>query len=460
MLKGDLKDTIAAISTSCGEGGIGIVRLSGKKALAIAEKVFIPGSKERVREFKSHTLHYGKICVKGQLLDEVLLSLMRRPKSYTREDVVEINCHGGTVALGKVLELVLANGARLAQPGEFTKRAFLNGRIDLTQAEAVIDIIRAKTDSALRLSLGQLSGGLSGQINKIRKALLGVLVHLEAAIDFPEEELPTQEKQKSLQGIKTISGQLERLLQDSLSARILREGIKVVICGRANVGKSSLLNALLKKERAIVTAIAGTTRDTIEELLDIKGIPVSIVDTAGILRARNLIEKQAIRRSQQQISFADLVVILFEANKKLSLDDWKLIKQLKNKKAIAIINKIDLGIKIEKPKLVKIFPRVIELSLKRGKNIQLLEEAIVEFVGKDKLQNPESMLVSNLRHIQILKKVVLSLKQAQASLAGNLSLEFVTQDLKAAGEYLDEILGKSFSQDLLDKIFSDFCIGK
>ncbi len=460
MLKDYLSDTIAAISTSCGEGGIGIVRLSGKKALAIADKIFISRSGACAANFKSYTLHYGKICVQGQPLDEVLLSVMRKPKSYTREDVVEINCHGGAVVLQKILALALEKGARLAEPGEFTKRAFLNGRIDLAQAEAVIDIIRAKTDSALRLSLSQLSGGLSKEINKIRRGVLDILVSLEAAIDFPEEDLQPKNKQKNLQNLKIISANLEQLLQDSFGGRILREGIQVVICGRPNVGKSSLLNALLKKERSIVTAIAGTTRDTIEELLDIKGIPVKIIDTAGILRARNLIEKQAVLRSHKQITLADLVIILFEANKKLNRHDWKLVKQIKHKKAIAVINKIDLGLKIEKDEIAGVFQKVIELSAKKGKNLKLLEDAIAEFAGQGKLLNPESICVSNLRHIQALKKVLEALKQTKSSWEQNDSLEFVAQSLKDAGVYLDRILGKSFSEDLLEKIFADFCIGK
>ena len=460
MPKDYFTDTIAAISTSSGEGGIGIVRLSGKRALAIADKIFISHSGQRVADFGSYTMHYGKIYDQGKAIDEVLLSIMRKPKSYTRENVVEINCHGGCVALRKVLELTLAQGARLAGPGEFTKRAFLNGRIDLAQAEAVIDIIRAKTDSALRLSLGQLNGGLSKEINKIRRGLLGILVYLEAGIDFPEEGLPQQDKRKSEQNLKILSSQLNKLLKNSSSGRILREGIHVVICGKPNVGKSSLLNALLKKERSIVTPVAGTTRDTIEEMINIKGVPVRIVDTAGILRARNLIEKKAVRRSHKQISLADLVIILFEADKKLNHNDRKLIKQVKNKKAIAVINKIDLRMRIEKKEISRVFQKVVELSVKKGKNIHLLEEAIAEFVGKDKLQNPESMLVSNLRHIQALKQVAETLNQARVSLANNLSLEFVTQYLKDAGVYLDQILGKSFSEDLLKKIFTDFCIGK
>jgi len=461
MLKNNLEDTIASISTALGPGGIGIVRISGAKALAITQKIFIPADKKNIRELKSYTMHYGKIVDQENIIDEVILSLMRKPKSYTREDVVEINCHGGLLTTGKILDLVLDCGARLAAPGEFTKRAFLNGRIDLAQAEAVMDIITAKTDAALKVSLDQLSGGLSKEINKIRKNLLNVLVALEAAIDFPEELIQEQSKTKISQGLIAISRQLNLLLEGATCGRIMREGIHVVICGKPNVGKSSLLNALLKKERAIVTSVAGTTRDTIEEMLDIKGIPVRIVDTAGILIPRNLIEKKAVLRSREQIKKADLVIMLFDASKKLDSRDFKIIKEIKNpQQALAVINKIDLKIRIEKEQVHKVFPNFIALCAKKAKNINLLEDALYNFVYKGKLQSQESVLVNNLRHERALKEAQKLIQQARISLADKLSAEFIAQDLKDACVYLDKILGKSFSEDLLDKIFADFCIGK
>jgi tRNA modification GTPase len=460
MREDNLQDTIAAISTATGEGGIGIVRLSGKRSLAVASKIFAGLGKKKPAQFKSYSMHYGKIIDRKKIIDEVILTVMRGPKSYTRQDVVEINCHGGILSLRKILELTLKHGCRLAAPGEFTKRAFLSGRLDLAQAEAVIDIIRAKTESALKISLGQLSGILSGEINKIRQRLLDILVVLEANIDFPEEGVLPEERVNLSRGLTAINAQLKALLSSASKGRILREGLHVVICGKPNVGKSSLLNALLKKERSIVTAVAGTTRDTIEELIDIKGIPVKIVDTAGILKPRNLIETKAVRRSRSQIKLADLVIILFDSGNKLDQRDRKLIKEVKNKKVIAVINKIDLKTRIDKNEIVGVFPRVVELAAKSGKNLNLLEDALYDFVYQGKLPGPELMLVSNLRHIQALKDALGLVSQAKVTLTDKLSIEFITQNLKDACVCLDEILGKSFSEDLLDRIFTDFCIGK
>lgn len=459
MEKEDLTDTIAAISTPIGEGGIGIVRISGEDALKIADKIFV-SSRGKPSGFKTYTIHYGKIADSSRVIDEVILTVMRAPKTYTKEDVVEINCHGGIVALRDVLELVLKNGARLAHPGEFTKRAFLNGRIDLAQAEAVIDIIRAKTDSALRLGLNQLKGKLSDEINKYRELILNILVQLEASIDFPEEEISKADLKDLAGRIERINHDLKDLIDNSKSARILREGVHLVICGKPNVGKSSLLNALLKEERAIVTPLAGTTRDTIEEIIDIKGVPVRIVDTAGILEPRDLVEKKALSRSKQEISAADLVVILFDGSKKLSQEDLLLIKNLKRKTVIAVINKIDLKQNIERQQLLSKFKNVVEISAKRNRNIILLENMIADLVYGGVVLNAESVMIGNLRHIQLIRKAQKNIAQASESLDNGLSLEFIAQEIREALGFLDEILGKKFSGDLLDKIFSEFCIGK
>ncbi|MFH1191670.1 MAG: tRNA uridine-5-carboxymethylaminomethyl(34) synthesis GTPase MnmE [Candidatus Omnitrophota bacterium] len=460
MWEDNLEDTIAAVSTPIGEGGIGIVRLSGPESLAIAGKIFLGLNKKKPTQFKSHSMHYGKIVDGHKIIDEVILTVMRAPKSYTRQDVVEINGHGGALSLRGILDLALKHGCRLASPGEFTKRAFLNGRLDLAQAEAVIDIIRAKTDSALKISLGQLSGRLSQEINKIRQKLLDILVILEANIDFPEEDLPAQDLTEIALGLRAVNTRLNALLSSASSGRILREGLHVVICGKPNVGKSSLLNVLLKKERSIVTPVAGTTRDTIEELMDIKGIPVRIVDTAGILKPRNLIEAAAVKRSRSQINLADLVIILFDANSQLDYRDRKLIKEVKNKNVIAVINKIDLKARIEKDEITRVFSRVVELAAKSGKNLNLLEDALCNFVYQGKLPSPEFMLVSNLRHIHALRDAQKLVGEAGVGLSDKLLIEFITQNLKDACVYLDKILGKSFSEDLLDKIFTNFCIGK
>jgi len=454
-------DTIAAISTSQGQAGIGIVRLSGKYALEAAGKIFFVKDGTKPKQFKSYTMRYGWIKDKdGQVIDEAILSVMRAPRSYTKEDIVEINCHGGIVSLRKVLDRVLENGVRLAEPGEFTKRAFLNGRIDLAQAEAVLDIISAKTDSALKISTEQLKGALSHSINRMRKGLLDSLAILEANIDFPDEDIETANKTQIDCKLNKAHNELKNILDASYAGRVLREGIHVVICGKPNVGKSSLLNALLKQERSIVTPIAGTTRDTIEEIIDIKGIPVRIVDTAGIIEPRDLVERKAIQRSKKHIALADLVILVFDGSRKLDTQDLMLMRNLKGKPVIAMVNKIDLKQKIEKDKLKKYFQHILEISAKKFKNIGILEKAIVDAVHAGRVKASEHVLVSNSRHIAILKAAEKFIAEARVSLDNNLSLELVSQDIKDAIGCFDDIIGKRFSEDLLEKIFSEFCIGK
>ncbi|MDP1854285.1 MAG: tRNA uridine-5-carboxymethylaminomethyl(34) synthesis GTPase MnmE [Candidatus Omnitrophota bacterium] len=465
-----LTDTIAAMGTGLGEAGIGIVRISGKDALKIADRVFVAKGGKKPSGFKAYTVHYGWIVERNQkpvarnqklkIIDEVLLTVMRKPKSYTKEDVVEINCHGGIMAMRAVSDLVLENGARLAEPGEFTKRAFLNGRIDLAQAEAVLDIIRAKTDSALKIGTEQLRGTLSNQINRLRKGLLDALAILEANIDFPEEEIGVLNLKEAFKKLNAVNGALKGILVSSKHGKVLRDGIQAVICGKPNVGKSSLLNALLKQERSIVSSISGTTRDTIEEIIDIKGIPVRIVDTAGIIEPRDLVEKKAVSRSKRHIGFADLVILLFDGSQKLTKDDEALIKKLRKKQIIAIINKIDLRQKIDKIKIEEIFKHVIGLSAKKLQNIGLLEEAIADLVFGGKVIKSESALVSNLRHIELLKEAENFIDSALKSLDNKVSVEFVAQDIKGALGSFDTVSGKNFSEDLLEKIFSEFCIGK
>ena len=467
------KDTIAAIATAIGQAGIGIVRISGPDGLLIANKIFVSKDSRKPSSFKTYTTHYGWIVESAKrkaqsaklkkpqdFIDEVILTVMRAPRSYTKEDVVEINCHGGIVALRRVLDLVLVNGARLAQPGEFTKRAFLNGRIDLAQAEAVLDIIKAKTDSALKVALVQLEGGLSKQINKIRKVTLRALCVLEANIDFPEEEIGSLNLRSVSRDLEEASGELKRLIQDAGRGRVLREGIRVVICGRPNVGKSSLLNALLKQERSIVTPIPGTTRDTIEEIIDIKGAPIMIVDTAGIIEPKDLVEKKAVQRSKKYITQAELVILLFDGSSNLTQADEILMKKLKNKTAIAVINKIDLRQKIERDKIGRRFDRVVDISAKKLKNIALLEDEIANLVYDGRVTSAEPALLSNARHTAAIKEAQKLVEEARNSLDNKLSIEFIAQGLKDALLCLDEILGSSFSENLLEKIFSEFCIGK
>ncbi len=460
-----LDDTIVAISTPIGESGIGIVRLSGRDALAIADNIFLSKNKGSPSVFKSYTIHYGWVIEDRSskaIIDEVILTVMRSPKSYTKEDVVEINCHGGIVALRRVLELVLTKGCRLAEPGEFTKRAFLNGRIDLTQAEAILDIIKAKTDNALKIGAEQLRGGLSKELNGIREDLLGILAVLEADIDFPDEELDSLRIAEIKRNLNNIKARLGKLLEEARNARLLREGINVVICGKTNVGKSSLLNALIKEERSIVTPVAGTTRDTVEESMDIKGIPVKIIDTAGIIRPRNLIESKAIGRSKRHIALADLVILLFDGNRRLSKEDLLLMRRLQDKTVLAVINKIDLKQKIEKDKIRSKFVNLIGISAKKRTNIRLLEDAISDLAYQGRFSNHESASLSNLRHIDKIRKAQKLIAEADNSVDNNkmLSAECICQDIRDALLVLDDILGRRFTEDLLDKIFSSFCIGK
>ncbi len=472
-----MNDTIAAIATPVGESGIGIVRISGSKALSIADKIFVSRDGRKPTGFKTYTTHYGWIVERraskqknakrkaqsakaDNIIDEVILTVMRKPRSYTREDIVEINCHGGIIPLRKTLELVLDSGARLARPGEFTQRAFLNGRIDLAQAEAVLDIVRAKTDYALKISLEQLSGSLSKKLNQLRDGLLDSLSILEANIDFPDEDLAAVDLEVISTNLELSNKALRLLLEGSKKGRVFREGIKAVICGKPNAGKSSLLNALLKCERSIVTPIAGTTRDTVEEVIDIKGIPIRIVDTAGIIEPRDLIEKKAVSRSQQCIREADLVLLIFDGSRELSGEDEALIRKVKSKPTIVLINKIDLRQKVNHEEIARNFQRVVQISAKRQQNLDLLKDAVVQFVFDGKIKSGEQVWVSNLRHIQQLKKVQRSVLQAKRSAKINLPIELIAQDLKEAIGFLDEILGGRFSEDLLDRIFSEFCIGK
>lgn len=465
----NLSDTIAAISTPIGKGGIGIVRLSGKDALRIADEIFVSKNEQRPSGYKTYTVNYGWIVEsrksqvasrKSNAIDEVLLTIMRGPKSYTKEDIVEINCHSGILVLKKILDLVLSRGARLAEPGEFTKRAFIHGRIDLSKAEAVLDIINAKTDSALKLGIEQLRGNLSQEINSSRRRLLDMLTLLEADIDFPDEELGAVDFRDLSSRLFAVNNDLKRILDSSNRGRIFREGIIAVICGRPNVGKSSLLNGLLKQERSLVTPIAGTTRDTIEEAIDIKGIPVRITDTAGIIEPRDLIEKKAVERSRKHIEGADLAILVFDNNKRLDREDEILMQKLAKKKTIAVINKIDLKSNIDKDKIRKRFNRIVEISAKKMMNIELLEEQIADLVYKGEIRDCEAVIVSNLRHIEAISKAQKLIANTLNSLDNKLSLEFIAQDIKEALGFLDDIVGKRFSEDLLDKIFSEFCIGK
>ena len=464
----NLEDTIVAISTPTGQGGIGIVRLSGKQALSIADQMFRAKDGSKPSSFKGFTVHYGDVVdVKNdEIIDEALLSVMRAPKSYTKEDVLEISCHGGIVSLRSIVVLATELGARLAEPGEFTKRAFLNGRIDLAQAEAVLDIIQAKTDAFLHVSTHQLKGELSTELEGIREQLMNIYVEIEAIVNFPEDELGTDDKGRGLKmrlkAIHAAKKRVDGLLQSSEHGRILKEGIKIVICGKANVGKSSLLNTLLKSPRAIVSDIAGTTRDTIEETAQIKGIPFQLIDTAGILEPRNLIEEEAIKRSHMYIEGADLVLFVLDASGNLDQDDERLMRVVEGQNVLAVLNKCDLPQKIDGGRIKKEYgpKRVLKISALKISGIDHLETVILENVWHEKKVDTHGILVSNLRHINALKGTQATLLKAEEILSDGLSLEFISEEIKVAVNFLDNITGRNIDEDLLDNIFSNFCIGK
>jgi len=459
-----LEDTIAAISTPTGQGGIGIVRISGKEAIAMADAVLHLYGNKKLANCQSHTINYGKVikAKNGEIIDDVLVNLMKAPKSYTTEDVVEINCHGGMTVVRAVLEEVLAAGARLASPGEFTKRAFLHGRMDLTQAEAVMDIIHAKTENFVRQSQHQLKGELSTKLKLMREELIKLYTMLEALINFPEDGLEAKGHQEILKRLSIQENDMATLLESSNSGRLLKEGIRIVLCGKPNVGKSSLLNALLKEQRAIVTNIAGTTRDVLEESAQIKGIPISLIDTAGILEPRDLIEEEAIKRSHLYIKGADLVLLVLDHSCPLEKEDKALIEQLRNARVLVVINKMDLSGPAIDELPMKIFGEdaVVKVSSFDSNSIKNLEGRIEKLIHKDKNLDTDGILISNMRHIKSLEEAQKNLQEASQWLNKKTSFEFISELIKSAVNQLDAITGRNIDEDLLDRIFSEFCIGK
>ncbi len=449
-------DTIAAISTPPGEGGIGIVRLSGQEAFSIAERLFVPA---RGGGLKSHALRYGFIAdpSTGEKVDEVLLAAMRAPSTYTREDVVEINCHGGLLPLRRVLELAIMEGARLAEPGEFTKRAFLNGRIDLSQAEAALDLIRAKTASAERIALSQLEGGLSEIIRSMLDRLTGYCANVEAFIDFPEDEIEPASLEDIRKGLLAASGEAVKLSGSFEEGRFFREGMRAVIAGRPNVGKSSLLNALLREDRAIVTEMPGTTRDVLEELLNINGIPMRIVDTAGIRQARDMAEEEGVRRTLKAIESADIVLGVLDSGEPLHDGDYELINNIRNRNALLVVNKTDL------PRRIGRLPAglpVVEVSAKTGAGLDALKAAICESLIKNPSAFSEGVVVTNLRHRLALDRAGQRMRAALDAIDERKPLEIIAMELREALDALGEIVGAVTTDDILDRIFNEFCIGK
>ena len=455
-------DTIAAISTPPGEGGIGIVRLSGVEAFRIAGDIFRSQSAHDLEVLSSHTVNHGLVVdpESGDVIDEVLLTPMRGPRTYTKEDIIEINCHSGRVPLRRILELCLSGGARLAEEGEFTKRAFLNGRIDLAQAEAVIDIIKAKTDLGGRAAMDQLSGGLSTKVNDLRNRIKEMLAHIEAWVDFPEEDIDELPYEDIITRSEGLVAEVEDLIESADRGKILREGIKVAIAGRPNVGKSSLLNALLREERAIVTPIPGTTRDTIEESLNIKGIPINLIDTAGIRRTEDIVEKEGVTRSWKFIEDADLVLWVLDCSEELSSEDQSILGRVPGGKTVAVLNKIDLKRRVDLEKIKEFYPTTVDVSATKGWGLDQLEETIYNLFLGGEMSSSDRTLVTNVRHKDALRRAKESLINVIETARNGLSGEFLALDLRGALRNLGEIVGETTTEDILDVIFSQFCIGK
>ncbi|MEW5758801.1 MAG: tRNA uridine-5-carboxymethylaminomethyl(34) synthesis GTPase MnmE [Candidatus Omnitrophota bacterium] len=452
-------DTIAAISTPIGIGGIGIVRLSGQDAIKLADKIFVSKNGKKLAQLASHKVCFGKIIDDDKIIDEALVTLMRAPKTYTKEDIVEINCHGGIIVTKEILNLLTKCGARLAEPGEFTMRAFLNGRIDLVQAEAILDIIEAKTKDALDLSLNNLRGSLSKKINTISKNLFELLTNLEAEINFPEEnDVKGRKQNNTFKKIDAIFKDVLKLVNTFDCGRIIKEGVKTVICGKANVGKSSLLNALLEKNRSIVSEIPGTTRDTIEETVNFDGVLLKITDTAGLIKPKDKIEEEALKRSKEAIKEADIVFLVVDGSRQISKEDLFFIELLKDKQFILVINKNDLPKKVDLSVLKLDYQ--VSISALKKKNLGRLKKIVKDLVFSDKIVCNEEVIVTNIRQAQALRDGLVYLENAFKSAKENLSLEFIAQDLKDALNKIDSITGKDSNSEILNNIFSKFCIGK
>ncbi|HDK27482.1 MAG TPA: tRNA uridine-5-carboxymethylaminomethyl(34) synthesis GTPase MnmE [Candidatus Atribacteria bacterium] len=464
-------DTIAAISTPIGESGIGIVRLSGPKAIKIAQKVYRDKKlkKINIEAFPTCTAHYGLIVDPNneEIIDEIILILMKKPKTYTKEDIVEFNCHGGILPLRKVLGTLIDCGARLAEPGEFTKRAFLNGRIDLSQAEAVIDLIQAKTDKSLQTSLAQLEGNLKKKINNLRDKLVEIVAKIEAPMDFPDQDIDELNIIEIQRRVKSIQKEVTILLNTLDYGKILREGINTVIIGKANVGKSSLFNTLLKESRSIVTPLPGTTRDTIEELINIKGIAFRIIDTAGLKNPENVVEEISLKRMKKYLERADLILAMFDVNTSISEEDMEIIQEInkareRNKKAIIIENKIDLKEKIERQKLFELLniKESVKISLKDYIGIEQLEEELANTVFKGVIIPNNGVIINNIRQADALKRTKKGLEYVLEGIKKKMPYDLLTIDLKDSLDSLGEITGDSVNEEIIDNIFSRFCIGK
>ena len=457
-----MEDTIAAVATAYGEGGIGIIRISGEKALSILEEVFeFAGETSQI---VNRRMTYGRIVDREneQIIDEVLAIYMKGPKTYTAEDVVEINCHGSMVSLRKTLALVLRKGARLAEPGEFTKRAFLNGRLDLSQAEAVIDIIKAKTDRSFDVAMSQLEGALSLRVTEIRQKLLDLLVDITVNIDYPDEDIEELTYDKIEENILLIGEMIEKLLSTADTGRMIREGIRVAIVGKPNVGKSSLMNSFLRETRAIVTEIPGTTRDTIEEAISIRNIPVYLVDTAGIRETSDEVERLGIERSKAAFNEADFIIFIMDGSSAISDEDREIASYLDGRDSVVLINKNDLerGFTNDDVRELVNDPVIIETSLINNEGIEEIENHIEELVYGGELSQHDSTMVNNVRHIELLKQSRDSLRDAMEMTLAREALDFIEVDVRNAYDLLGEITGETVSDDIINEVFARFCLGK
>ena len=448
-----MNDTIVAISTTTGVGAISIIRLSGPESIEIASKVFT----KDLSNTESHTIHYGHIKDKEEIIDEVLVSVMRAPKTFTREGIVEINCHGGVAPTNKVLEVLLKNGARLAEPGEFTKRAFLNGRIDLTQAEAVEDIITSTTDKSLNLSMNQLTGSLKKLITDTRKTMVNLMANIEVNIDYPEYEdaenitIPLLKEK-----LVPIKNKLSKLLEESKNAKIIKDGIDVALIGRPNVGKSSLLNLFLEGEKAIVTNIAGTTRDIVEGQTIINGIKINFIDTAGIRNTTDVVEKIGVEKSKQMISKADLNILILNNNESITYEDKELLELIKSKPSIIFINKNDLETKLDLEQM----PNIVQGNTLSLEGIKDLKQKIIEYFNLEKIEVKDATYLTNARQNALIKNTISYIDQALEDIENEVPVDMIEINIRAAWDTLGEIIGATYKDELLDELFSNFCLGK